>query len=162
VKPRWIYVSNLQTERQIEHSTTYRKHFISLIEDEHLHVIGLQESSLDHVVDTARSTNNDLGTFLEGLHVIADAGTTNACVALNVHEIADSDDNLLDLLSQFTGGGQDQGLALLDVGVKLLKDGDGESGGLSRSRLGLGNNIVTLRNPLTIATVFVLRRKTYP
>jgi hypothetical protein len=63
-------------------------------------------------------------------------------VALNVHEITDSHNDLLDLLGQLTGGGEDQGLALLDVGVKLLEDGDGESGGLSGTRLGLGDNIV--------------------
>jgi hypothetical protein len=63
-------------------------------------------------------------------------------VALDVHEVANSDDNLLDLLSQFTGGGEDQGLALLDVGVELLENRDGESGSLSGTRLSLRNNIV--------------------
>jgi hypothetical protein len=79
---------------------------------------------------------------LESLHVIANAGTTDTCVALDVHEVANSDDNLLDLLSQFTGGGEDQGLALLDVGVELLENRDGESGSLSGTRLSLRNNIV--------------------
>lgn len=63
-------------------------------------------------------------------------------MALNVHEVTDGDDDLLDLLGQFTGGGEDKSLALLDVGVKLLEDGDGESGGLSGSGLGLRDNIV--------------------
>ncbi len=63
-------------------------------------------------------------------------------MALDVHEVANSDDNLLDLLSQFTGGGEDQGLALLDVGVELLENRDGESGSLSGTRLSLRNNIV--------------------
>ncbi len=93
-------------------------------------------------MDTARSTDNDLRALLESLHVIANAGTTDTCVALDVHEVANSDDNLLDLLSQFTGGGEDQGLALLDVGVELLENRDGESGSLSGTRLSLRNNIV--------------------
>jgi len=82
---------------------------------------------------------------LESLHVITDAGTTNAGVALDVHEVTDGNNNLLDLLGQFTSWGKDQSLALLDVGVKLLQDGDRESGGLSGTRLGLRNDIVTFK-----------------
>jgi hypothetical protein len=121
---------------------TYRKHLIGLIKDEHLHGVGLQESSLNHVLDTTWGTDNDLRTLLKSLHVITNAGTTNACVALNVHEVTNGDDDLLDLLGQFTRGGENESLALLDVGVKLLEDGDRESGGLSGSRLGLRDNIV--------------------
>lgn len=109
----------------------YRKHFIGLIENKHLHGVGLQEAALDHVVNTTWSTNDNLGTILKSLHVITDAGAANACVALDVHEVSDGNNDLLDLLSQLTGWGKDQGLALLDVWVKLLKDGDGESGSLS-------------------------------
>ena len=50
-------------------------------------------------MDTARGTDDNLRTLLKGLHVITDAGSTNAGVALNVHEVTDSDDDLLDLLS---------------------------------------------------------------
>jgi hypothetical protein len=64
-------------------------------------------------------------------------------VALNVHEVSDSNNDLLDLLSQLTGGGEDEGLALLDIGVELLEDGDRESGSLSGTRLGLSNDIVS-------------------
>lgn len=94
-------------------------------------------------MNTARGTDDDLGTVLEGLHVVANAGATNAGVALNVHEVADGNDDLLDLLSKLTGGGEDEGLALLDVGVDLLEDGDGEGGSLASTGLSLGNDIVT-------------------
>ncbi len=93
-------------------------------------------------MDTARSADNDLRTLLKSLHVVADAGTTDTCVAFDVHEVANGNDDLLDLLSQFTGGGEDQGLALLDVGVELLENRDGESGSLSGTRLSLRNDIV--------------------
>lgn len=95
-------------------------------------------------MDTAGSADDDLGTVLEGLHVVAHAGSTNAGVALNLHKVANSDDNLLDLLSKLTGGCQDQGLALLEVVVNLLENGNGKGGRLSSSRLGLGNNVVAL------------------
>jgi hypothetical protein len=121
---------------------TYGEHLIGLVENEHLHGVGLQEAALDHVVDTTWGTDNDLWAVLEGLHVITDAGTTNAGVALNVHEVTDGDNDLLDLLSQLTGWGKDKSLALLDVGVDLLEDRDGESGSLSGTRLSLGNDIV--------------------
>lgn len=93
-------------------------------------------------MDTAGGTDDDLGAVLEGLHVITDAGATNAGVALNVHEVTDGDDDLLDLLGQLAGGGEDEGLARLEVGVDLLKNRDGEGGGLSGTGLGLGNDIV--------------------
>lgn len=124
--------------------STYGKHLISLIEDEHLHGVGLEEAALDHVVDTTWGTDNDLWTVLESLHVITNAGTTNAGVALDAHEVSDGNHDLLDLLSQLTGWGKDQSLASLDVWVDLLENGDGESSGLSSTRLGLCDDIVTL------------------
>jgi hypothetical protein len=64
-------------------------------------------------------------------------------VALDVHEVSDGNNDLLDLLSQLTGGGEDKSLALLDVGIKLLEDRDGERSSLSGTRLSLGNDIVS-------------------
>lgn len=121
---------------------TARQHLIGLVEDEHLHVVGLQDTTLDHVVDTAGSANNDLGAILEGLHVVTDAGTANAGVALDVHEVTNGDNDLLDLLSELTGGGEDQRLAGLDIGVDLLESRDGEGSRLTGTGLGLGDNIV--------------------
>ena len=122
---------------------TYGKHLIGLIENEHLHGVGLQESALDHVVNTAWGTNDDLRTFLKNLHVLTNAGTTNAGVALNLHEIANSDNNLLNLLGQLASGGENQSLALLNSRVDLLESRDRESSSLASTRLGLGNNIMT-------------------
>lgn len=121
---------------------TYRKHFVSLVKDEHLHAVRLEEAALDHVLDTARSTDDDVGAILKSLHVITNAGASNAGVALNVHEVTDGNDDLLDLLSQLTGGSEDQSLALLQAGVDLLENRNGESGSLAGTRLGLCNDIV--------------------
>jgi hypothetical protein len=93
-------------------------------------------------MNTTRSADNHLRSLLQRLHVVTDAGTSNAGMALDVHEVANSDNHLLDLLSQLTGGGKNQGLALLDIGVDLLENRDGESGGLASTGLSLGNNIV--------------------
>tara|TARA_R110002003_G_scaffold126_15_gene11549 strand:+ start:875 stop:1165 length:291 start_codon:yes stop_codon:yes gene_type:complete len=94
-------------------------------------VVGLQDTALDHVLDTAGRADDDLGTVLERLHVVTDAGTANACVAGDVHEVTDGDNDLLDLLGQLAGGGEDEGLAGLDVGVDFLEGRDGEGGSLS-------------------------------
>jgi hypothetical protein len=103
---------------------------------------GLKDTALDHVLDTSGGTDDDLGAVLEGLHVVTDGSTTNAGVARDVHEVTDSDDDLLDLLGQLAGRGEDQGLAGLDGGVDLLEGGDGEGSGFTRTGLSLCNDIV--------------------
>src|SRR5438045_9166345 len=112
---------------------TYREHLIGFVKDEHLHRIGLQEAPLDHVMNASRSTDNNLRPVLESLHVITNTCATNAGMALNAHEITNSNDNLLDLLSKFACGSEDQSLTLLEVWVNLLEDGDRESGMLASS-----------------------------
>lgn len=102
-------------------------------------------------MDTTRSTDNNLGTFLKGLHVLANTGSADASMAFDAHEIADGDNDLLDLLSQLTSGSQNECLALLEVGIDLLKNGDRESGGLASSRLGLRNYVVTYRESIFCA-----------
>jgi hypothetical protein len=121
---------------------TARQHLVGLVEDEHLHVVGLENTTLDHVLDTAGRADDDLGAVLEGLHVVTDAGAANAGMAGNVHEVTDGDDDLLDLLGQLAGGGEDERLAGLDVGVDLLEGGDGEGSGLAGTGLRLRNDIV--------------------
>lgn len=64
-------------------------------------------------------------------------------MALNVHEITNSNDDFLDLLSKLTSWGEDQSLTLLKIRIDLLKDRDRESGCLAGSRLSLSNNIMT-------------------
>jgi hypothetical protein len=129
--------------KRLEHSGTYREHFVSLVQDKHLHAVGLQEAALDHVVDTSRSAYDDLGTLLKSLHIVTNARATNAGMALDAHEIANGHNDLLDLLGEFTGRGKDKSLALLEVGVDFLEDGDGECCRLAGTGLRLGNDIVS-------------------
>lgn len=95
-------------------------------------------------MDTAGGANNDLGTILNRLDVVTNGGATNASVGIDVHEVADGDDNLLDLLGQLTGGGKNESLALLELGIDVLKDRDGEGGSLASTGLSLGDNVATL------------------
>jgi hypothetical protein len=120
---------------------TYRQHFVSLVKNEELDGIGLEGTALNHVVNTTRSTNNDMDTILENFHVVTNDSSSDTSMTLDVHEIADGNNDLLDLLGKLTGGSQDQGLALLDAEVDFLQDGDRESSGLSCAGLSLGDNI---------------------
>jgi len=122
---------------------TYRKHLIGLIEDKHLHRLSLQNPALDHVVHAAGSSNNDLGAILDRLDVVTNSSATNASMGINVHEITDGDDNLLDLLRKLTSGGENQGLALLELGINVLENRDGEGGSLAGTRLCLCDHITT-------------------
>lgn len=74
-----------------------------------------------------------MNTVLEDLHVVTDDGSSDTSMALNVHEVTDSNDDLLNLLSELTRRGQNQCLTLLEVEINLLEDGNGESGSLSGS-----------------------------
>ncbi len=133
---------------RIRLSLTYRKHLIGLVQDEHLHVVGLQDTTLNHVLNTTWSSDHDLRAILQRLHVITDICAADASMALNAHEITDCNHDCLDLLSEFAGRGEDQSLAGLEVGVNLLQAGDGESGGLSSAGLRLGNDIGSFENLL--------------
>jgi hypothetical protein len=63
-------------------------------------------------------------------------------MALDVHEVANGNNDLLDLLGQLTSWGEDERLAGLEGGIDLLENGDGEGGGFSGSGLRLRNNVV--------------------
>lgn len=120
---------------------TTGQHLVGLVEDEHLHVVGLEDTALDHVLDTAGGADDDVGTLGQSLHVLTNAGAANAGVALDVHEVTDGDNDLLDLLGKLAGGGEDERLAGLDVGIELLENGDGEGSRFTGTGLGLRNHI---------------------
>lgn len=123
---------------------TTGKHLIGLVKAEHLEVVGSESTSIDHVVDSAGRSDNDLASVLELGHVLTNVGSTNAGVAVNLHVVTEGNDDLLNLLGELTGGGKNEGLDVLDGWVNSLENGDGESGRLSGSRLCLSNNIVAL------------------
>ena len=78
---------------------THREHLISLVQDKHFDGIGFEESTLYHILNTSRSTDNDLRAILKGFHVISNACSSDTSVTFDIHKIANGHDNLLDLLS---------------------------------------------------------------
>lgn len=123
---------------------TTREHLVGLVEAEHLELVRLESTTVDHVVDTTGSADDDLGALIELGHVLTNVGTTDAGVAVDLHVVAECDDDLLDLLGELTSGGKDERLDGLDARVDALQNGDREGGGLAGTGLSLSNHIVTL------------------
>ena len=87
-------------------------------------------------------TNDNVNSTVELVHVLTNRGTTNTSVTLGPHVVSQGHNDLLDLLGQLTGGCQNQGLAAVQLGVDLLQDGNGKSGRLSGSGLGLSDDVM--------------------
>lgn len=96
------------------------KHLIGLVETEHHNGLGLKSTSVNHVKDTTGGTNNDVGTLVKPGNVLSNGGTTDTGVAVDVEVVTKSDNDLLNLLSELSGGSKDKSLSLLNSGVDLL------------------------------------------
>lgn len=96
------------------------EHLVSLVKTEHLDSVGFESSTVDHVKHSARGTNDNVRAVVEFSDVFPDGGTTNTSVAVNVEVIAKGNHNLLDLLCELSGRGEDECLGLLDRCIYLL------------------------------------------
>jgi len=123
---------------------TAGQHFISLIEAENLDSVGPEGPTVDHIVHSTGSTDDNLNALLQLGHVLTNVGPADTGVAFNVHVVTESDDDLLDLLGKLTGRCEDEGLSPFDREVELLEDRDREGCGLASTGLGLSDDIVTL------------------
>ena len=125
---------------------TTGQHLVGLVETEDLDVVGAESTAVDHIEHTTRGADDDLDTLLELGHVLTDVGTADTSVALDVHVVAEGNDDLLDLLCELAGRGKDQRLGALNAGLKALEDGNGEGRGLASTGLGLRDDVVSLDN----------------
>lgn len=123
---------------------TTGKHLISFIEDKHLDVVRAQRLPTEHVKNTTRSTNNDMHSTCKNPLVLTNWSSSNTCMNLHTQVVTKCTHDLLNLLCKLTGGSKDQGLALNQTIVKLLKDSRAEGSSLSCSRLCLLDNIKPL------------------
>lgn len=89
-------------------------------------------------------TNNHMDTNIQLPHILSNVSSSNASMTLGRHEVAQSNNDLLDLLGQFPGGCQNQGLTFAHGCVDLLQNTDGERGRFAGSRLCLGDHVVSL------------------
>lgn len=122
------------------------EHFIGLVQDEELQMLSLKESLLEHVVDSAWSSDNDLNTLLELLSLVHDVGSSGTDMHIDLQVLSQADHDGLDLLGELSGGSEDQSLGSGGFGVDQLEDGDGEGSSLSGSGLGLSDGVLTLED----------------
>lgn len=99
---------------------TTGQHLIGLVQAEDLDVVGAEGAPVDHVEDTTGGTDDDMDALLELGHVLTNVGATDAGMTFDVHVIAEGDDDLLDLLSELTGWGEDESLGAFDGHVELI------------------------------------------
>ena len=119
--------------------------FVGLVQDEHLDVARAEGAPPNHVEDPAGRPGDDVLPIFEFTYVLTDGSAADARVTLHVHVIAQREDDGLDLRREFAGGREDERLSLSDGDVDGLEHCDGESSGFTRTRLGLRDDIPTLR-----------------
>jgi hypothetical protein len=107
----------------------------------HLDVARAQVAPADHVKDAAGRAADDVLPIVELLDVLADARAADAGVALNVHVVAQCEDDALDLGSELARRREDERLRFADRGVDRLERRDRKGGCLSGSGLGLSNDV---------------------
>lgn len=89
------------------------QHLISLIKNNHLKVISLECFSIDKIFDpTGCSDHNLYPSIFQSIPILLGIRASDAATCGNVDELAEAEDDLVDLLGEFSGGGEDDGLAL--------------------------------------------------
>ena len=74
------------------------------------------------VKDTSGSTDNNVRSSLQLGDILLDRSSSDTSVTVDVHVVTEGDDDLLDLLSEFSGGGQDQSLGFTESHVDLSSE----------------------------------------
>lgn len=122
------------------------ENLISLIETKHAEVLCLEETLGHHVQDSTWSSDDDVWLVPESFLLGADVRSTGGAMDDHFEMFAESLDDSLDLLGEFSGGGENQSLGLLDSWVNVVEDTNGEGSGLSGTRLGLSESISMFDN----------------
>lgn len=92
---------------------TSAQHLVSLIENNHLKVISLEGFSVDEIFDPTRCSDHNLNaSIFQCIPILLGIRASDAATCGNVDELAEAEDDLVDLLGELSGGGEDDGLAL--------------------------------------------------
>ena len=108
------------------------QHPVRLVQHHGSHILQRHGTALHVVAEAARGGHHDLGTALQGVDLLADglaAVEADQAHALVAH--GDIPHLVGDLHGQLAGGGQDDGLHRLALGVDALNDGNAEGHGLT-------------------------------
>jgi len=117
---------NLVSEADLEH-------LISLVHDEQLEVVSLEDSSLQEVEHSSGSSNNDVDAVLNVLDALLHAGSTDTGVDLDAEVLSESVDDKSDLNSELSGGGDNEGLEVVGIGIDNGQESGSEGSGLTSS-----------------------------
>ena len=82
-------------------------------------------------------------TLPEGISVFLGVSATDAAASVDLDELAEAEDDFVDLLGEFSGRRQDDGLALGGLGVEHLQHSNGEGGSFASTRLCLRDGILS-------------------
>lgn len=123
---------------------TSAQDLVGLVQAEHGQVVGLEEALAHHVQHPAWGAHDDMGLVSERLLLSTDVGTTGGAVNDALEMLAKGLDDTLDLLGELPGWGEDEGLGLLDTGIDVLQDADGESTRFTGTGLSLSEGVSSL------------------
>lgn len=115
------------------------QHVVGLVNNEDSQLSRIKLAAADGILDSTRRAHND-GAPDSGRSVDS---TGNGGLDDEIgKELADGLDDVLDLTGQLSGGGQKECLGLVWFAVvNPRQNGNNERGGLSSTRLGLGNHV---------------------
>lgn len=140
-----LYVSTIQGQL-----TRGVKHLVTLIKNEDANAAKTESLVADESLETTRSTNNDMGAsflVLQSLHIGLDRGTTVEDTSLDVgHVLAETVVLITDLVGQLTCVAHDDDSNLAIHRLNLLKSGKNKNGRLTKTRLGLADDITTKKS----------------
>jgi hypothetical protein len=118
-----------------------------------LDAVSPEAAPAEHVIDASGRAHDDMDTSAQNASVLANAGSTDAGVALDLQVIAERPHDLLDLLGELARRREDQGLAFAQAVIDVVQNTGAESGRLSSpglclldhvEALGEGNNTLLL------------------
>lgn len=97
-------------------------------------MVGLERLSVDQIFDSAWSSDHNLySSIFQCIPVLLGVSASNAATCGNVDELAEAEDDLVDLLRELSGWGKNDGLALWGFIVDELKYSNGEGCGFAGS-----------------------------
>ena len=117
---------------------------VALVKDEHLQVLDGKSLFARQVKDTAWGANDDVGSLiaLEQLRMLLNGlATIDDLSADFLHELGESVELFLDLVSQLSGVAQNKSAAGRGAFANALQDGDHEDRRLTHSRHGLAEHV---------------------
>lgn len=86
------------------------EHLVSFIDDEHLEALGVEVSSVHHVLYSSWGSHDYVTSLFEFLSVVNHLGSSGTQVYLQFEVDSESLDNFLDLACELTGWGHDERL----------------------------------------------------